>query len=1094
MRAKRKHSSSRSQDLQLVPQAQPASVAKKARYQAEENETLAEADTEPPTAAQHECGVAQAADGRWEVRLTDLPNGTSAKSLRAFLGDEVELSSVRLDAQAGQAVITMTTRPGAESCLKRWEGFAAAVGSAPKRRREAPRRQSAWKQTAEPWSRAGSDSIKGVQVEPMESRGFSESEEEAGQGGEMPATKPAKQRSPDALQQLIRKIADFASRRRLHDAVRTFGEIEKRGLQPSVQAYASLINAYVNSGDMVGADSAFTQMLAAGLRSNVVVCTALLKGYCRCGDVQGANSVLEKLLNQEPPVKPDLRLVNTLLRGCVRAGNLAVAESVFHRLQQWELKPDASTCCFMGSLLGQGLQVKKIAALLSRPPLAAAPPEVEGSEGVPSETQEACRFWLKGKCKKGAACPFFHDPAIELAKRAASEPERLAAVACVGLDHARAAALLRRPLACKRALRAVEHALGAAKDAPRVRGSSKERQDSNRRDQELEIELIRRFADNSLASTGKKGHGFNFVDFLGRCFLIPADASTATASAFVQELARSWGLKKFRPAARRGLQQRLQQCLDGAHLRWTHVFDCSAESLGPVHLELGAGGGEWVAAQAAHDSHVKWVALEIMRDRAHSILEKAAFQDLRNICIICGEAARTLESLVPSNSVSHIFINFPEPPFVSGDEAAESSFHMMTDELFIEMHRILQSGCRITILSDNARYMRTLAKTVAGLSSAGKAHFTSATPKILWGSGECPEHETVHGVELYQGWPTAVCGHAARDSGTTLRYALVRRLPFPRNSSHLVVTPSKDTWKFQGASAYFRLVKKAEQKMKGGGGLWGYLSGGPKYDEAIEIYQQAANQYKMAKMWQEAGSCFVQCAFCAEKSGSQSDQANYLSEAGNVLKKVSTQLAVEQLEQAVSIYSAGGRFQQAGKLLLSVAELYEAERLQHKECKAFYKRAAEMFELADHSESNFSKCNLKYAEFAAKDGELEEAIRIFEAEGEKALGKTLLQFGAKEHFLNAGILHLVGGDSVTVNLALDKYRSLDPRFASSREGELLGNLAQAFEDGDVDAFVEKLGDFDAIKPLDAWKTEFLVKVKEHLQPANAHATEAVDLS
>ena len=91
---------------------------------------------------------------------------------------------------------------------------------------------------------------------------------------------------------------------------------------------------------------------------------------------------------------------------------------------------------------------------------------------------------------------------------------------------------------------------------------------------------------------------------------------------------------------------------------------------------------------------------------------------------------------------------------------------------------------------------------------------------------------------------------------------------------------------------------------------------------------------------------------------------------------------------------------QAGKLLLSVAELYEAtcprmrcrllcsddvtalfgqkaERLQHKECKAagrakqasdrcglrhfvhdheaFYKRAAEMFELADHSESNFSK-------------------------------------------------------------------------------------------------------------------------------------------
>mmetsp|Transcript_20482 Transcript_20482/g.36790 ORF Transcript_20482/g.36790 Transcript_20482/m.36790 type:complete len:299 (+) Transcript_20482:72-968(+) len=290
------------------------------------------------------------------------------------------------------------------------------------------------------------------------------------------------------------------------------------------------------------------------------------------------------------------------------------------------------------------------------------------------------------------------------------------------------------------------------------------------------------------------------------------------------------------------------------------------------------------------------------------------------------------------------------------------------------------------------------------------------------------------------------------------------------------------------------LVRQANAKIKGGGGYFSFLTGGPKYDEAIEIYQQAANQYKLAKLWQEAGNCFVQCAFCAEKGGSKTDEANFLQEAGNVLKKVSTTAAVEQFEKAVFIYSAAGRFQQAGKLLLTTAELFEAERLQHKECKAFYKRAAEMFELDDHGKSNFTKCNLKFAEYAAKDGELEEAIRIFESEGEKALGNNLLQFGAKEHFLNAGILHMVGGDSVTINLAVDKYRALDPRFASSREGELLGSLAEAFENADAEGFMDKLGDYDAIKPLDSWKTEFLVKVKEHLQPSNANATESLDLS
>merc|ERR1719343_851567 len=128
-----------------------------------------------------------------------------------------------------------------------------------------------------------------------------------------------------------------------------------------------------------------------------------------------------------------------------------------------------------------------------------------------------------------------------------------------------------------------------------------------------------------------------------------------------------------------------------------------------------------------------------------------------------------------------------------------------------------------------------------------------------------------------------------------------------------------------------------------------------------------------------------------------------------------------------------------------------------------------MFELDDHATSNFTKCNLKAAEYAARDGDLEEAIQIFEAEGEKALQNALLQYGAKDHFLRAGILHLCRGDSVTVNLAVEKYRSLDPRFAGSREGDLLGGLAEAFENQDVEAFVDKLGEYDTVTTLDPWK-------------------------
>lgn len=279
------------------------------------------------------------------------------------------------------------------------------------------------------------------------------------------------------------------------------------------------------------------------------------------------------------------------------------------------------------------------------------------------------------------------------------------------------------------------------------------------------------------------------------------------------------------------------------------------------------------------------------------------------------------------------------------------------------------------------------------------------------------------------------------------------------------------------------LVAQAEKKLKSGGGLFSFLSGGPKYDEAMDLYQQAANQYKLAKDWQEAGNCFIQCAYCAKKSGSTTDEATQLMEAGNVLKKVSTTDAVEQYEKAIAIYNAAGRFSQSAKLLVTIAEMFEAERVTGTEAKEYYKRAAELFDMDDHGKSNLTKCRLKMAEYCAKDGEYQESIEIFENEGEKALQSTLLQYGAKDHFLRAGILHMVVGDSVTAKLAVERYNGLDPRFASSREGELLGNLVEAFDERDGEKFVDKLAEYDEVTKLDNWKTEFLVKVKDAIAPS-----------
>mmetsp|Transcript_174895 Transcript_174895/g.560789 ORF Transcript_174895/g.560789 Transcript_174895/m.560789 type:complete len:295 (-) Transcript_174895:34-918(-) len=288
------------------------------------------------------------------------------------------------------------------------------------------------------------------------------------------------------------------------------------------------------------------------------------------------------------------------------------------------------------------------------------------------------------------------------------------------------------------------------------------------------------------------------------------------------------------------------------------------------------------------------------------------------------------------------------------------------------------------------------------------------------------------------------------------------------------------------------LVRQADAKLNGG--FLNCLGGTRRFEEAIELYQQAANQFKLTKEWQEAANCYTQCSYCAQKTGDQAGEADNLQEAGNILKRISTSQAVELYEQAVVLLAASGRFPQAGKLLMAIAELYEQERLDDKAPKGYWKRAAELYELDDHGKSNLTKCNLKVAEYSARDGELQEAIKLFEVEGEKALKTTMLQYGAKEHFLRAGLVHLLVGDAVTVNLAVERYDTLDPRFGGSREGELLAGLAQTYEAGDAEAFVERLSLYDTVTKLDPWKTEILLKVKHSLQPPDGNSLESVDLS
>lgn len=273
-------------------------------------------------------------------------------------------------------------------------------------------------------------------------------------------------------------------------------------------------------------------------------------------------------------------------------------------------------------------------------------------------------------------------------------------------------------------------------------------------------------------------------------------------------------------------------------------------------------------------------------------------------------------------------------------------------------------------------------------------------------------------------------------------------------------------------------MKQADDKLRGG--FMGKLFGGPKYGEAQVLYLKAAGELQFYNQWDMVAEAFLKGADCARKSGDFLDQADCLEKAGDALEHVNVDLACEQYRQAFVILGKASEHSKAGHLMAWVADLRARHGGDSREVRELYQRAADMFALDKHEQSHLFTCNCKVAELSARLGELKEAIRLLEKEAVRAVVDDQLASGAKDRFLDAGILHLALGDSVSAKSDVQRWRTLDQDFATSRQGKLLGDLIAAFERKEVAMFAEKLHQFDEMMPLNPWRVDFLLKATEHI--------------
>lgn len=124
------------------------------------------------------------------------------------------------------------------------------------------------------------------------------------------------------------------------------------------------------------------------------------------------------------------------------------------------------------------------------------------------------------------------------------------------------------------------------------------------------------------------------------------------------------------------------------------------------------------------------------------------------------------------------------------------------------------------------------------------------------------------------------------------------------------------------------------------------------------------------------------------------------------------------------------------------------------------------------------------ADIAALDGDYYKAIENYEKVAQASISNNLMKYSVKEYFLKAGICHLATGDQVSTERSLEKYRDMDPTFASQREHQLLVDVLGAVQEGDQEKFADKLYAYDQMSKLDKWKTTILLRIKGQIEEAD----------
>lgn len=602
--------------------------------------------------------------------------------------------------------------------------------------------------------------------------------------------------SQSALE-LSAKLKDLSRQKQLDQVLQLYWSCSKD--DRDVHHACMVIDCCARCGNVLEAERVFDQAMRDTNSCSVEMHTALMKAFCHAGRMDQADQLFHRMCLPQSKVLPNVRTLNTLLRGCLWTaaclGDPVVVGGVVTSERAWQRynervggdSLDSSSYEYSISLLCQALR---------------------GSEALRrmEEFMERSQIHHKG-----------------VASFRGGDQASLETLAAVNLSLAKANGLRGKWedtwRSCQRALNAVEgskaklaaessstsehshaakhkHVTGGKKSWKAPSEVTEQRMASNSSyrshrlteiQQEARALLGLRTKRPDLTATEAKslsrilltrllyfsgGGTTELSKSKGKGSVL--DRETQQQRLFVPAW-HSYGLRQMvysdskvelesTPNARKiykqiGLDKEMKKMIgkDG-RVKFDELF---ADSGRPLDLELGSGFGEWVVKQAQSNPKRNYIAVELRADRVFQIMTKSTLLlGLSNLCVVGSDCESFLRSQVTVSCVSNVYVNHPEPPTQTfggslddlnavmngGAEPA----HMLCSSSLVAVIQVLKPGGRICITSDNRWYSRLICATIIKAKRASSALLKTLSIAEAKEMGLSCLESFQQGVTLYQ--------------------------------------------------------------------------------------------------------------------------------------------------------------------------------------------------------------------------------------------------------------------------------------------------------------------------------------------------------